>query len=176
MIDAIRDHLFRRHFKKLNLPRSEYAQSEVNRLRSATVLAATPHHTIGDLQEAVDFFDRSGILCQGYYIDLSKTPPEPSSNIDVITKEDVIWIGIPRKELLIKWLSYSTDLLISLNPGHSALMRYLCAASNCQLKTAIDYGNAQEKAIDFYLQVRHPETKNLRELCAAIYEALKNIS
>lgn len=176
MISAIKEFMFQRHFKRLHHRPVQPAEGQINRLNSITILCKSPFHPVLEVREAVQYFRARDIICQAYIFDPKATEPWSDGMIELIAKDEFQWFGIPKKNLLIKWLSYKSDLLIFLNPDHSARMRYLCAASNSRLKSTVDYGHRLDEFVDFSLQLNTLESKNVKELCRSIYEALENIS
>ena len=133
----LREKLYNKHYDKLLSSRSAQSSSSVNTISSVTVLAPANSLEDDDLKKVKSFFDAMQINLYLYLLREKADPLTELDRINIINREDCEWYGVPSQEILINWLANKTDLLILSDPERLPLMRYLCAASNSKLKSAI---------------------------------------
>lgn len=175
MITSLKRKLFLKQLGKLKTHSYQTPTNQINTLSSFTILATSAHCQIRDLSEAVTKLKKLGLEGGAFFA------PDRSEDVtlqpytEIINKEDYNWYNIPTQDFLVKWLSVSSDLLIVINPDHSPLLRYLCAASNCRLKAAIDFGYERDEAIDFYLTLKDAGRRAPYDLSLALIKELQRI-
>ncbi len=173
----LRDKLYNKHYDKLLRTRSARSGSSVNTISSVTVLAPASSISDSDMKDIKSFFDKMQI---NLHIYLLREKGEPLSEIDrvnIISREDCEWYGVPSQEILINWLANKTDLLIISDPNRQPLMRYLCAASNSKLKSAVydDNINRESYDIDLWIDSSSGVPLSLYKQCEQTYRTLTKL-
>ncbi len=178
MRGILRDRLYNKHYNKLINSRSESAQKKsINTISSVTILAPITHHTSEQLSKGFKYFSKLNIACDVYVLQEKNEVAEVVEYTTIIKREDCEWYGVPSQEILIQWLSNKTDLLILSNPDHLPLMKYLCAASNCKLKSALTDNRMDKNAldIDLWIDTKDISIVSLEKQCELTYTTLTNL-
>ena len=177
MRGILRDRLYNKHYNKLINSRSESSKKSVNTISSVTILAPAKHHPRGHLTNSYKYFGNLNIACDIYVLQEKNEIAEVDQYISVIKREECEWYGVPSQEILIQWLSNKTDLLILSDPDRLPLMKYLCAASNCKLKSALAHENldAHELDIDLWIEAKDTSIISLAKQCELTYTTLTKL-
>ena len=173
----LRERLYDKHYSKLLRTRSVSAGRTVNTISSVTVLAPANSIQNDDLKKVKSFFDS---MQTGLHLYLLREKADPVTDIDrvnIINREDCEWYGVPSQEILINWLANKTDLLIVSDPERLPLMRYLCAASNSKLKSAIfDHQVDREQYdVDLWIDASSGASLSLFKQCRQTYLTLTKL-
>ncbi len=177
MRGILRDRLYNKHYNKLISSRSESNKKSVNTISSVTILAAIKHHPFGQLTNAHKYFAKLNITCDIYVLQEKNEVADVANHITVIKREDCEWYGVPSQEILIQWLSNKTDLLILSDPDRLPLMKYLCAASNCKLKSTLSRSDldVHELDIDLWIDPKESSTISLAKQAELTYTTLTKL-
>ena len=177
MRSLFREKFFKKHYDKLVHSRSSMSRPSVNSVSSVTVLTDSRLHDTDELHKTLDYFRSMEMVCHIYLTKNKNQVVELTRDVHVIKLEDCEWYGVPSQEILISWLANKTDLLIVANPNNLLVMKYLCAASNSKLKTAITYDGKKidDPFIEFFVDVDQKEYLPLDKQCKLIYSALSKI-
>ncbi len=177
MRGILRDRLYNKHYNKLISSRSESTKKSVNTISSVTILAPGKHHLSEQFNKAHKYFTKLNIACDIYVLQEKNEVTEVDSHVSIIKREECEWYGVPSQEILIQWLSNKTDLLILSDPDRLPLMRYLCAASNCKLKSAMALGNLDpdELDIDLWIDAKDASSISLEKQCVLTYTTLTKL-
>lgn len=177
MRGILRDRLYNKHYNKLISSRSKSTKKSVNTISSVTILAPGKYHKSEELNKAHKYFSKLNIACDIYVLQEKNEVAEVASHISIIKREDCEWYGVPSQEILIQWLSNKTDLLILSNPDRLPLMKYLCAASNCKLKSALSDPiiDIDELDIDLWIDAKAASSISLAKQCELTYTTLTKL-
>jgi hypothetical protein len=177
MIKALKMKLFLRQFNKLSPPEDNRNESSFNLLSSFTLLASSSsNYSIDEVSQAVSALKQQSLKGKAFYALENGDKADIRPHVEIINEQDYNWYGVPNQSFLVRWLAARSDILIVLNPTDSALLKYLCAVSGCRLKTAINFGQAREDSVDFYLSLKDTDSKNPTELCELILDQLRKIA
>lgn len=174
MIKLIKSYFFNKHYQKLLESKTESKPTAINTFSSVTIIGSGEHHPSATLREASLFFKKLDIDCH-LFMTIKDKNDNGDNDINYISKEDCLWYGVPRQELLIKWLSHKTDLLISLFPQETPLHNYLVASSNSRLKSGIKMFEQMDFSLDFTLSDSMASKLSPIEQCKKIYSSISSI-
>ncbi len=178
MRGILRDRLYNKHYNKLISSRSGKTKKQsINTFSSVTILAPVKYHKVDDLLKAHKYFSKLNVACDIYALEEKAETMDMTANVTIIKREECEWYGVPSQEILIQWLANKTDLLIMSNPDSLPLMRYLCAASNCKLKSSMVY-EGQETSdldIDLWVDVDNAKSIPLDKQCDLTYSTLTKL-
>ena len=172
-----RDRLFNKHYDKLIEDRkTKRPQTSINTISSITILAQAKDHSYVELEKGPGYFRHIGIACDLYVIVDKGDEIKNIPGMRTIDVSECEWYGIPSQEILIKWLSNKTDLLIVSQPD-GLLMKYLCAASNSKLKASMTIQGRSNDDMDIDLWIDSGEKReiSLLQQCRITYETLTKL-
>lgn len=177
MRGILRDRLYNKHYNKLISSRSESTKKSVNTISSVTILAPGKYHPSEQFSKANKYFSKLNIACDIYVLQEKNETVEVGEHISIIKREECEWYGVPSQEILIQWLSNKTDLLILSDPDRLPLMKYLCAASNSKLKSALAHPqyDAHELDIDLWIDAKGTSSISLAKQCELTYTTLTKL-
>jgi len=129
------------------------------------------------MKDIKSFFDKMQISLHIYLLREKGDPLTEIDRVNIISRDDCEWYGVPSQEILINWLANKTDLLILSDPDRLPLMRYLCAASNSKLKSAVidNIIDREKYDIDLWLDASSGGTLSLYEQCEQTYLTLTKL-
>ena len=177
MRGLFKDRLFNKHYSKLLSDKKNKTQSSfVNTISSITLLAKAKDHTYLELERAPKYFRDLGMSCDLYIIVDKNDEIKSIPGMKTIDRQECMWYEVPSQEIIIKWLSNKTDLLIVSNP-QGLLMKYLCAASNSKLKASTPGKGfrPEDLDIDFWVEPKASDDVTLSAQCRLTYEMLAKL-
>jgi len=153
MRSILRDRLFKKHYDKLFSTKSDKSTKSTNTFSSVTILAPAKYTDNKDLRATRVYFDKMQISLHIYLLREKGDHIGELDRVSVISREECEWYDVPTQDILIQWLANKTDLLIMHDPELLPIMRYLCAASNSKLKSALTNPKLSEDDYDINLWI-----------------------